>query len=167
MQSSWYQVGLVSAHEKIAAVMQGSFSAASGSSFPKSSFARETGVWRNRRENVSVRTACIYGEQSVFSAAGLAKPAGIFKLIRKPNLVKFLNSLSLLWKLQALGSVRAVHGVRLWNSQGVDDGLPFGGIGFSSEQRLIPFIPCLEKAYPVKSFITLLTSYWAWIMLLP
>lgn len=118
MQSSWYQVGLVSAHEKIAAVMQGSFSAASGSSFPKSSFARETGVWRNRRENVSVRTACIYGEQSVFSAAGLAKPAGIFKLIRKPNLVKFLNSLSLLWKLRALGSVRVVPGVRLWNSQG-------------------------------------------------
>lgn len=144
-------------------------SASSSSSFPKNILWKRSGSLekQERGNNVSVVTACIYGEQSVFSGAGLVRPAGIFKLIRKTNLVKFLNSLSFLWKLQILGCMRAVHGVRPQNSQGVDAGLHFGGIGISSEHSLIIFMPCLEKAYPVKSFITLLTSYWAWIMLLP
>lgn len=32
----------------------------------------------------------------------------------------------------------------------MDDRLNFGVTGISSEQRLIPFMTCLEKAYPVK-----------------
>lgn len=88
----------------------------------------------------------------------LATPAGIFKGIRRWILLNFLIHLVC---FETAGFGRCKNGAPWQPAEqpGQGDRLCFGGTGISSEQRLIPFMTCLEKAYPVKSFTTLLTSY--------